>query len=81
MRILIAVVLILVVCFFLFAQGYLTKGFFTFTKVRWPNDYKDSGRPSHIRLVSGKTFSYTTLLFMGAVVMMGYLFVLYAKAF
>jgi hypothetical protein len=81
MRILIAVVLILVVCVFLFAQGYLTKGFFT--KVRWPNDYKDSGRPSHIdsRLVSGKTFSYTTLLFMGAVVMMGYLFVLYAKAF
>ena len=78
MRILIAVVLILAVCVFLFVQGYLTKGFFT--KVRWPND---SGQPSHIdsRLVSGKTFSYTTLLFMGAVVMMGYLFVLYAKAF
>ena len=29
MRILIAVILILVVCMFLFAQGYLTKDFFT----------------------------------------------------
>ncbi len=73
MRILIAIVLILAVCIFLFAQGYLTKDFLT--KVRWPDTNKDS------RLVSGKTFSYTTFLIMGGVVMMGYLFVLYAKAF
>jgi len=73
MRILIAVVLILTACFFLFVQGNLTKDFFT--KVRWSRDSNDS------RVVSGKTLSYTTFLIMGGVVMMGYLFVLYAKAF
>jgi hypothetical protein len=73
MRILIAVVLILAACLFLFGQGLLTKDFFT--KVHWPESNKES------RVITGKTFSYTTLLFMGAVVMMGYLFVLYAKAF
>ena len=81
MRILIAVVLILVVCCFLFAQGYLTKHFFT--KVLAPGVHKDSRQIFYkeTRIVSGKTFSYTTLLFMGTVIMMGYLFVLYAKAF
>jgi hypothetical protein len=68
MKILIAVVLILVACFFLFAQSRLTKGFFT--KIKDDN-----------RAVSGKTLSYTTVLTMGGVVVMGYLFVLYAKAF
>jgi len=62
MRVLIAVVLILAACFFLFLQGFVTK------------EYKD-------KTFSGKFLSYTTLLFMGAAVMMGYLFVLYAKAF
>ena len=64
MRILIAVILILVVCMFLFAQGYLTKDFFT------KGGLKD-----------GKMFSYTTFIIMGGVTVVGYLFVLYAKAF
>jgi hypothetical protein len=72
MKILIAVVLILVACFFLFAQGHLTKGFFT--------KIKDDNK-TVVRAVSGKTLSYTTVLTMGGVVVMGYLFVLYAKAF
>jgi hypothetical protein len=61
MRILIAVILILAVCVFLFFQGITTK--------------------SHLREGHLGMFSYTTLLLMGGVVVVGYLFVLYAKAF
>lgn len=70
MRILIAVVLILIISAFLFLQ-------FKNTKFYNKNNITKEGD----KIYGTKTFAYTTLLFMGVVVMMGYLFVLYAKAF
>jgi hypothetical protein len=65
MRILIAVILIFVVCLLLFALFYNTK---TYIK-------KDK---SHYNL---DLFSYNTFIIMVGIAVMGYLFVLYAKAF
>ena len=75
MRILIAVFLILMVCALLFAQFISTKEYLK--KDRSANKGEDYGKLFYEK----KTFSYVTFLIMGAVVMMGYLFVLYAKAF
>ena len=69
MRVLIAVVLILIVCLFLFFQFKNTKIYLKNEKYKGVINYDT------------ETFAYTTLLFMGVVAIMGYLFVLYAKAF
>lgn len=76
MRILIAVFLILMVCALLFAQFKSTKEYLKKERVANKEDY-GYGKLFYEK----KTFSYVTFLIMGAVVMMGYLFVLYAKAF